>query len=189
MYDVFVTEQLEFDLKKFLHVGNAGMNVDVTFSLILQLLNGVKHMKSCNVSHNDLKPSNILLKIIPDLDDCDDFTVELSIGDLGMADVAGGTPGWSAPEFLKGAIPGVSDVYSAGLVILYILTVDKTDESPTELFYTLRDNVCPHLNETDRLNVFEVFPELELIRRMLEVDPKKRISIEDSLIKWKQLGY
>ena len=193
MYDVYVTEQMEFDLKKFMQEGPAGMNRVTTFSLITQLLNGVKHMKTCNISHNDLKPSNVLLKIIPGDWDVD---VELSIGDLGMAEISGGTPGWPAPEFLKGTIPGVSDVYTAGLVILYLLTVKRPDttsvncsenEPPADLFYMLRDNVC-EINDSDRQNIFEKFPELELIGRMLEVDPTKRISIEDAINEWKKLG-
>ena len=40
-----------------------------------------------------------------------------------MGGVKGGTPGWVAPEFMRRTMPGVSDVYSAGLVILYMLTV------------------------------------------------------------------
>ena len=49
--------------------------------------------------------------------------IRLTIGDLGMGGVKGGTPGWVAPEFMRQTIPGVSDVYSAALVILYMLTV------------------------------------------------------------------
>ena len=62
MYDVFVTAQNEFNLSKFLTDGPEYTTAHL-FSLIMQLLEGIKHMKDKNVTHNDIKPRNIFLNI------------------------------------------------------------------------------------------------------------------------------
>ena len=62
-------------------------------------------MKDKNVSHNDIKPGNLLLNMEPT--DDDDVEMKLKIGDLGMGGITGGTPGWVAPEFMHGAIAGL----------------------------------------------------------------------------------
>ena len=71
MYDVFVTAKNEFNLYKFLTDGGEYTTAHL-FSLIMQLLEGVKHMKDKNVTHNDIKPRNIFLNIEDNPDDpCD----------------------------------------------------------------------------------------------------------------------
>ena len=61
-------------------------------------------MKDKNVSHNDIKPRNLLLDVVLE----DEVEVRLKIGDLGMGGVTGGTPGWVAPEFMRGTIAGLN---------------------------------------------------------------------------------
>ena len=62
-------------------------------------------MKDKKVSHNDIKPGNLLLNMEP-TDDDDEVEMKLKIGDLGMGGVTGGTPGWVAPEFMRGTKAG-----------------------------------------------------------------------------------
>ena len=40
--------------------------------------------------------------------DDDEVEMKLTIGDLGMSGITGGTPGWVAPEFMRGTIAGLN---------------------------------------------------------------------------------
>ena len=77
----------------------------------------------------------------------------------------------------------------------------KTEE-PTQLFYILRDNVFDEMSDQDKTywqdinfiksfikeKVYVKFPELELIEQMTKTDPKSRITIENAIERWKELG-
>ena len=129
MYDVFVTTKCDFNLSDFLTEGPEYTTKHL-FSIIVQLLEvlsrlfsfsiilllqGIKHLKDRNVSHNDIKPRNLLLNVeVPDdslENEGEDEVVKLKIGDLGMGGVTGGTPGWVAPEFIRGTLPGTTNKY------------------------------------------------------------------------------
>jgi serine/threonine protein kinase len=91
---------------------------------MIQMLLSVDLMHRKGIVHRDLKPDNVLL-----LEE-DSFTVCLS--DLGMAcrttDIAKlrqrcGTPGFVAPEILKGQSAGTkADVFSLGSLMYSLLT-------------------------------------------------------------------
>ncbi len=118
----------------------------------LEVAKGLAHAHRSAVVHRDLKPSNVFL--------CPDGRVKVL--DFGLASVfgrrrtiAGGTPGWMAPEQRRGAPEDErTDVWALGAALFRSLTG--------------RDP------EGNRLTI-EDQPELiALIERMLEPDPVKR---------------
>ncbi|MEZ0296704.1 MAG: serine/threonine-protein kinase, partial [Candidatus Methylacidiphilales bacterium] len=91
--------------------------------IIQQLAEGIRELHQIGVLHRDVKPSNILVRSLD--------PVELVLTDFGissLADVslhltsASRTAAYSAPEALTGVVTRGSDWWSAGVVILEVLS-------------------------------------------------------------------
>ena len=92
----------------------------VRMRILNEILDAVEYLHMKGILHNDLKPDNVLI---------DSVGGHIKIIDFGLAENAsehltrrlGGTPGYSAPEVMKGdtRIPSTaaSDVYSLGRII------------------------------------------------------------------------
>ena len=89
--------------------------------LFLQLCKGVAHMHAMRVVHNDIKPSNVFLKVKTRQDGSVEMVAKL--GDFGMASFGEscyiGTEEYMAPEVFARGVE--ADVWSMG-VVLYQLT-------------------------------------------------------------------
>ena len=113
--EIFITKKCDSNLAEFKSLGRLEnqIHIGTALSIIDQLLDAHEQLKKANVSHNDIKPNNILID--------EDIIAEIKVyvGDFGQADKMGGTPGWTPPEFIGKRIPGVSDMYSFGLLILF----------------------------------------------------------------------
>ena len=149
-------------------------------SIIKQLLGGLSQLHKCGKSHNDIKPNNILYRFLPDeesiLED-DEFDVEVKISDFGQCDQNGGTPGWTYPSFLKDDTFN-GDMYSMGLVFLYLLTEDP------EIFYSLRDNYVENIARP-WIKRFRRLPEIQFVTKMMS--RSKQPSIAKCLKDWKRI--
>jgi serine/threonine protein kinase len=111
----------------------------VSREFIADIADGVTVLHTCGVIHGDLKPENILLF----RDRESGCGLIAKIGDFGYAGVdglrRGRTRRWTAPECLDGCpsdiladarmMPIAADVYSFGLLVLFILLNGR---SPTE---------------------------------------------------------
>ena len=93
-------------------------DIDQLRCIIDQLLTGLKQLMHAGKCHNDLKPTNVLYKY-------QNNKYIIKIGDFGQCGTQGGTPGWTAPVFIKDRQPGKEDIYSLGLVILRLLCADS----------------------------------------------------------------
>ncbi|MCJ1377410.1 hypothetical protein MMC17_000505 [Xylographa soralifera] len=142
-----------------------------------------------NIVHRDLKPENILLV---------DKDLTVKIADFGLAKIIGeesftttlcGTPSYVAPEILENSkhrrYTRAVDVWSLG-VVLYICLCGfppfsdelYSPESPYTLSQQIKmgrfDYPSPYWDSVGD-------PALDLIDRMLVVDPEKRYSIDECL--------
>lgn len=99
--------------------------------LLDQLLDGLGAVHAADVVHRDIKPANILLEPTgtgrPHVR-LSDFGISMRKGEprLTETNFVVGTPGYFAPEQLRGAEPDVTaDLYAVGLVGLYLVTGRK----------------------------------------------------------------
>lgn len=144
--------------------------------LIKSLLETLNYMHTVGVVHRDLKPENLLL--CSESDDSDikiaDFGFAKRISELLPKETACGTPGYVAPEILRGDRYGAEvDIWSMG-VICYVLLAGYPpfyDEDQKRLFKKIKEGRY-HFHEDYWSNTS---PEaINLIQMMLCVDQSKR---------------
>lgn len=166
------------DLKKLIrkHLDEKEKIDNLTiFKYLKTLASALHHMHSKRIMHRDLKPANIL------------YTTEgVKIGDLGLGRYMSdstcvayskvGTRLYMAPEILKeGGYGYTIDIWSLGCVLYEIITFKNPFR--TDNIRELMNNV--NLGKYKKLGE-DVIPELRyLVDRMIQVDPLKRISLEE----------
>jgi len=150
--------------------------------VMFTLCDALGYLHNKGIVHRDLKPENILLAT-PDNDAAikiADFGLARMISQTTMMKTACGTPGYVAPEVLqnKGYDSGAVDVWSTG-VILYILLCGfppfYEEELPALFDQILKgryDFPSPWWDNISK-------GAKDLVRAMLTVDPKKRITAEN----------
>ena len=140
-----------------------------------QIISGIEYMHRMGIAHRDMKPDNLLIT----------FTNEIKIVDFGLSNVykkgtflstACGSPCYAAPEMLEGKnYRGLSvDIWSCGIVLYMMLT----GKLPFE--------------DDDNVNLYKkiiagqyALPEFlsrnakDLLRKMLQTNPRKRITLND----------
>lgn len=144
--------------------------------LIKILLETLAYMHGQGIVHRDLKPENLLL--CSETDDSDikiaDFGFAKNVAELTEKETACGTPGYVAPEILRGARYGCEvDIWSMG-VICYVLLAGYPpfyDEDQKKLFKKIKEGRY-YFHEEYWANTS---PEaMDLIKMMLCVDQSKR---------------
>ncbi|CAF1240490.1 unnamed protein product [Rotaria magnacalcarata] len=140
-----------------------------------QIISALDFCHSHMICHRDLKPENLLL----------DDKMNIRVADFGMAslqvegsflETSCGSPHYACPEVIKGEkYDGrKADVWSCG-VILYALLVGALpfdDDNLRQLLEKVKKGVfhIPHFVPVDCQ---------QLLRGMIEVDPNKRLKLED----------
>ncbi len=151
--------------------------------VVQTILSAVSYCHENGIVHRDLKPENLLLK-------SKESDTELKIADFGFAAVCCqnellreqcGTPAYIAPEILKGnPYNQTVDVWSIGVISFILLGG----------YPPFRDKQRKKLFSKIIHGQFEFHPSCwnsisaeakDLIRKMLVVDPKKRITANEAL--------
>lgn len=152
--------------------------------VVVDLLDALKYCHAMGIVHRDIKPENLLYENEkPD--------AKIKIADFGLAKLlseesmlmhtACGTPGYVAPEILKGlAYDSEVDLWSIGIV-LYILLCGFPpfyNENTVKLYECIKKGSFEYPSPFWD-NVSE--DAKDLINRLLVVDPKKRLTAIDAL--------
>ena len=173
-YDVFVTKLCDGNLRECCQ--NENLTNGHRHSMIMQMIQMLRKLKAFGKSHNDIKPGNLLYVKKPT---AKGFDVQLQLADFGICNQVGGTPGWSLPDFTNHRKPGDADLFSMGLVILYLHCEDD------ELFYAIRDNyVLFSSSSMQWVNRFRSSPALRLVCQMIEPFPNNRWYLDDLEKHW-----
>lgn len=155
-------------------VARRHLSEDVAMKFFRQIIYGLDYLHTHAICHRDLKPENILL----------DENDNIKIADFGfarwmranIAETSCGSPHYAAPEVVKGIqYDGrCADVWSCGVILYALLAGRLPFDDPS--IRTLLAKV-----KSGKYVMPDTFPPViqDLISRMLCVDPKNRITIDD----------
>lgn len=159
--------------------------------IIRQILGAISYCHLRGVVHRDLKPENVLISsVLPDgklTIKIIDFGAALFVSPDETISETLGTPYYIAPEVLLGDYNEKCDIWSIG-VILYILlsgTPPFNGVTDSDIMnavkkgtFNFKSNIV--LNSIEKIWESISDSAKDLIRKMLEYDPKKRISAADA---------
>eukprot|EP00055_Hartaetosiga_balthica_P017601 m.119454 g.119454 ORF g.119454 m.119454 type:complete len:876 (-) comp9357_c1_seq5:196-2823(-) len=173
---VIVTEKAKIDFLSIL-VDDGVLSEDETRRYIAQLSLAVQHMHSLNIAHRDLKIENLMR---------DDYG-QLKVIDFGLSNQLNesddlfqttcGSLAYSAPELLGQKPYGMSvDVWGIGICLYVMLTASLPFKASnlTELHANILDGNYTIPNHFS-------LPLKDLLHRVFEFKPKKRISLDELL--------
>ena len=153
------------------------LNEKICKFIFKQLLQSLKFIHSKNIIHRDIKLDNVLIDLNNNIKLCD-FGVGKMIREGEILTDQCGTPAYIAPEILenKGYEGPPVDVWSSGVVLYSML-------SGTVPF---KSNNLNDLQNMIMAGSFKELPDLskesnDLLHKLLQINPKKRISIDEAL--------
>mmetsp|Transcript_36083 Transcript_36083/g.40270 ORF Transcript_36083/g.40270 Transcript_36083/m.40270 type:complete len:724 (+) Transcript_36083:183-2354(+) len=174
--DIFLVNEYVSGGELFDYIVSKGrLSADEARNFFHQIVSGVEYCHFQKIVHRDLKPENLLL----------DANDNIKIADFGLSNLmrdgdflrtSCGSPNYAAPEVISGHLyagPEV-DVWSCGVILYALLcgSLPFDDESIPNLFKKIKSGMYSlptHLSQLAK----------NLIPRMLEVDPMKRITIPE----------
>lgn len=149
--------------------------------IMFQVISALAHCHEKKIAHRDIKPENIFLE--------DEEGFDLKIGDFGsscMLDEDGkasdvfGSPYYIAPEMFTGRYHEKIDMWSCGILMYCLLT----QKAPYP------GNNPELIKKQIRIAPFRLSPKMcgnfseeitDLMQKLLEIDPDKRLSAKDAL--------
>ena len=159
--------------------------------LVAQLAMATHNLHLHGFLHRDIKPENVLMRgkepVLADLGLVKSLEPQASEPTLTVAGRALGTPGYAAPELIRGDLEATgpqSDVYGLGATLYFLLTGRSPRGEAPSVAQLLALNVPPPTRYREGLD-----PALsDLCRRALACDPGRRFrsaqSFADALIRW-----
>lgn len=175
-------------------VGRAGVSIDDTVSIAIQLVDALDAAHTEGIIHRDIKPANLRLSKRGQLkvldfglakrltDDSDGSLPETMDVSQTSPGAVLGTPSYMSPEQATGReVDTRSDLFSTG-VVLYQLVAGRVPFAGKTLAEVLQKVVTAHPEALARFN-YDVPESLErIIRKCLEKDPENRYQSAKELL-------
>ncbi len=154
------------------------LNEQQSSFFLYQIINAVNEIHKKKICHRDIKPENILLDEKKQILKLIDFG--LSKKYTGYLSTPCGSPSYVAPEMIKGLIYDslLIDIWSCGIVLYGMIFgyLPFNDQNNEILFSKILNNNIEFPNDVIISNECR-----DLINKMLEKEPNKRICINDIL--------
>ena len=171
-----VMEYVCGDLLSFIRKRNK-LNESTAKIIFKQIIEGLKYIHKKKIIHRDIKLDNILIDLTNTIKICD-FGVSRKIEKGNLIYERCGTPAYIAPEiYAKIGYEGCQcDIWSAGVTLYYILsgTLPFRGGNIQELEKIIINGDYEKISDvSDEAN--------DIIKGMLKIDPKKRLTIEEIL--------
>ncbi|RDB16782.1 putative serine/threonine-protein kinase fhkC [Hypsizygus marmoreus] len=170
---------LDFILK------NNGLSEAMAQHITYQICDALSYIHSEGVAHRDLKPENVLLtEDDPPVVKVADFGLAKVVDSLTMLRTMCGTPSYLAPEVVRQendeGYDNVVDSWSVGVIVFSMLTnASPFIEDDTR---DVRTRVATRVVDWGILSTQHVSATAQdFIRRLLEEDPRHRMSLTDAL--------
>ncbi|XP_078040999.1 ovarian-specific serine/threonine-protein kinase Lok [Augochlora pura] len=186
---VYIVLELMEGGELFERIKSRGRLTEKSAKLIFyQVVLAVSYLHDSGITHRDLKPENILLASHSDitLAKVSDFGLSKLVDAQTMMKTFCGTPMYVAPEILsnigRGSYTNQVDVWSLG-VILYACLSGSVPFNCHNTKMSLQEQIkkgCYSFPATKFGHVSN--KAIELIQRMMTVNPKKRITIKQVLL-------
>jgi len=163
-------------------------------TIFRQILSAIKYLHSQNLAHLDIKLENVLVDVmngvkVIDFDACEPFKKDSQTSSLNK-----GSPGYRAPEFVKGNVQNLlaGDIYSLGIVLFIMVVgtppyneVEKSGKYVFDKHYeVLRSDVKKFWKVHENYRESDGRPKLsknfkEVVEAMLKEDPSKRPTVNE----------
>ena len=141
-----------------------------------QLISGLQYIHQCGIAHRDFKPENILLTNNNTILKIIDFGLSNSYKKNQLLNTACGSPCYVPPEMVKEESyeGSLCDIWSSG-IILYLMLCGKLP------FYHEENDIMYQqiLSGKFELPSYLSNNAKDILTKILEVDPKKRIKFEE----------
>lgn len=162
-------------LSKFLN--NKPLKEKYALRFMLQIVNALEYLIRNNIVHRDLKPQNILMDKDNTLKLSDFGFAKIFNGEENMTKTICGSPIYMAPEIIKyNSYSNKSDLWSLGVILYEIIIGKPPYKASTHLEL---------INKIEKMPVYLPLSILisdhcrDLIQRLLQKDPNKRIDWDD----------
>jgi serine/threonine protein kinase len=181
-YRYIVTEFIDgLDLGALISKG--AVRVGWAVRIAGQVAEAIKRAHELGIVHRDIKPSNILIDARYDRAKVSDFGLAKGAETLATITSAGtivGTPAYMAPEQLEGHSSPASDIYSLGATLYHLFT-GSLPRDVRNIVSLVRDVAADRPREPRQVRPDIPDKLSNIIMRMLEPDPSKRLASIDEL--------
>ncbi|CAD8091620.1 unnamed protein product [Paramecium sonneborni] len=180
-YAYLVMEKCDMDIEQYLQQKQFNLSEEEVLDIFQQIVTGYLKIMSFKLIHRDLKPQNILVKLIDQTQRPIFKIIDFGVGKVltqNLTTTQAGTPIYTAPEiFFHNGHNNQCDIFSLGVMMYYLVYgknyFEYQPKSKEELFKILQNlqtrpvSCKPYKSFSSNL--------LKLIEQMLIYDQEKRI--------------
>ncbi|KAL4445510.1 hypothetical protein ABPG74_004584 [Tetrahymena malaccensis] len=142
-----------------------------------QIIEGVIALHDKNIIHSDLKPQNILISSDNQIKICDLGMSKQLLGSKSYTVAKRGSLDYMAPEQIQGILNKQCDIYAVGCIICFLLNLDIFGLN----LINIKKGIFPTIEDS---SIKEL---ASLAFKMMEVEPKNRINLQNCLLQLKQI--